>query len=120
MEQTGGHERGAFEDGLAPIYKDGLRVLSEAAPAGEVVSTAHNVPPKGLTGDALRQFRDLTNQERRVSAQRRRLHNRIAFVRSQGVSGNEQTESQLAYLVEQERFLSRRRKELHRLIDEIR
>ena len=120
MEQPDEHETSPFSDGLAQSYEDGLPVRSRPAPNRSDDSGAtHNAPPDGLTIEALQRFQELVRQERSISAQRRRLHDRIAFVRAQGDAGNAQTASQLDYLLEKERQLSRQRKELHRLIDEM-
>ncbi len=63
----------------------------------------------------------LDAEERRISARRARLHERIDFVRANGYAdGTPATAEQLAALDEQERELSRQRRELHARIRELR
>jgi hypothetical protein len=114
------HEpQGDFSDGIARTYKDGLlQHPPDARPAS--AGATHPAPPAGLAGEGLRKFRELTQLERGISDRRRRLHERITFVKSQGASVNSETASQLVYLEQKERVLSRQRKEIHRLIDQLR
>ena len=118
MHQSGEEEQPTFSDGIAGTYEDGLLRKAKAEAAADEQSALRTVPPPGLSGDALRRFRELVQQERRISDRRRRLHDRIAFVKTQGDHQNEQTDAQLEYLMQQEGELSSKRKELHRLIDE--
>jgi hypothetical protein len=59
----------------------------------------------------------LEEEELAVSARRRRLHDRIDFLRG---SGEPDVEERLARLTTEERAISDRRLELHRLIDALR
>ena len=70
--------------------------------------------PKWKPGEALEQ---LEEEERAVSTRRRRLHDKIDFLKTTGVEVLEVAE-RLARLVEEEHELSQRRRELHALIDE--
>jgi hypothetical protein len=60
-------------------------------------------------------FRELIEEERAISETRRRLHDRIDFIRSQGETT--ETEAVLRHLTERERTVSAERERLHRLID---
>ncbi len=60
-------------------------------------------------GDLDSLLEDLEREERRVSALRRKLHDRIAFF-----------PDETGELVRQEREVSQQRRELHRRIDELR
>ena len=59
----------------------------------------------------------LESEERSVSALRRRLHERIAFLRGNGM-GTE--DGQLQRALDEEREVSARRQQLHARIDELR
>lgn len=59
----------------------------------------------------------LSQQERHVSAVRRRLHQRVEFVKSGGAGFGEATDGQLADLETEEREISRERHKLHRVLD---
>jgi len=59
----------------------------------------------------------LEEEELAVSARRRRLHDRIDFLRG---TGEPDLEERLAKLAEEERAISDRRRELHRVIDALR
>lgn len=59
---------------------------------------------------------ELNEEERVVSTRRRRLHDRIDFLRGGGMSGPD-GEAMLAHLLEEEKDVSNRRRELHALID---
>jgi hypothetical protein len=61
----------------------------------------------------------LEEEERRVSRERRRLHDRIDFIRGNGVH-DPATFDQLATLSGQEREISDRRRAMHREIDALR
>jgi hypothetical protein len=116
MEKPDEDETSSFKEGLADTYEDGILRGEREGPLSDAVD-ARNVPPPGLSAEGLRRFRQLVGEERRISAQRRRLHDRIDFVKGLGDAGDEETASRLAYLLEKEREVSRQRKELHRLID---
>lgn len=104
-----------LDAGLVDVYRDGMLV-----PPGpdERPRSPHHEPPAGLAPGELRRFQALVEEERAVSKQRQRLHERIDFVRSQA-SGSEATDGDLAYLTQRERDVSDRRRELHSLIDAI-
>lgn len=74
--------------------------------------------PRDLTdGDLAVLLEQLESQERSVSNRRRRLHDRIDFLRVSGnADGTPATTEQLAELDRQERELSQTRRELHRQI----
>ncbi|MFN8222428.1 MAG: hypothetical protein U0R50_04165 [Gaiellales bacterium] len=59
----------------------------------------------------------LSEQERHVSAVRRRLHQRIEFVKSGGAGFDETTNGQLEALEDEERTVSKERHKLHRVLD---
>ena len=61
----------------------------------------------------------LENEERAVSQRRRRLHERIDFLRGSGAQ-DEETLERLAKLELEEKEVSQRRRELHAVIDELR
>jgi hypothetical protein len=63
---------------------------------------------------------ELEQQERSLSAARRRLHDVIDFVRAGGPSERSPQGEQLRYLEGKERELSGRRRVLHGLIDSLR
>lgn len=63
----------------------------------------------------------LEEEERRVSKQRSRLHERIRYAQTMGDgAGNPMPPERLEQLNAEERELSKTRKELHRRIDELR
>jgi hypothetical protein len=71
--------------------------------------------------DPERTLEQLDEEERRISARRARLHERIDFVRANGnADGTLASAEQLSALDEQEREVSRQRKELHARIRELR
>jgi hypothetical protein len=59
----------------------------------------------------------LTQQERHVSAVRRRLHQRIEFVKTGGAGFGDAVDGQLAGLEGEEREISTERHKLHRVLD---
>lgn len=59
----------------------------------------------------------LKAEERAISARRRRLHDRIDFLRAGGGGFSRETQQMLADLEAEEREVSRRRRELHQQID---
>ncbi len=61
----------------------------------------------------------LTDQERAISARRRRLHARIDFVRATG-AGSAYADQQLTEMIERERRVSADRRAIHHRIDETR
>ena len=69
-----------------------------------------------VSADANRSLEQMVEDERAISKQRSRLHDRIDFLRGTGV-GEPDAEERLAKLVAEEREISARRRELHRLID---
>lgn len=66
------------------------------------------------------QLDDLEQQERSLSAARRRLHDVIDFVRTLSPSERSPQGEQLRHLEGKERELSGRRQKLHGLIDALR
>jgi chromosome segregation ATPase len=70
-----------------------------------------------VTWDHTRELVELEEEERALSARRRRLHDRIDFLRGGAVSDEDPG---LAELTAEEREVSRRRREVHARIDEIR
>lgn len=70
-------------------------------------------------GDAHR-LAQLESEERMVSSKRRRLHNRLDFMRSGAAVPSADHEEQLQKLEEEEREVSARRRELHLEIDALR
>lgn len=71
--------------------------------------------------DLDRLLAQLEQEERAVSKQRARLHQRIEFARTSGDgAGNPASPEQLEALDAQEREVSKTRKDLHRRIDELR
>jgi len=69
--------------------------------------------------DTVGDLQRLEQEERAVSQRRRRLHERIDFLRAGGFSGPEDLE-RLAKLEVEERDVSRARRELHERIDALR
>jgi hypothetical protein len=64
---------------------------------------------------------DLEDEERRLSQQRSRLHQRIEYARTNGDgTGSPALPEQLAALDKQERELSQARRDLHARINELR
>ena len=74
----------------------------------------------GWTADDARLLATLESEERAVSSRRRRLHDRIDFMRSGRATPSPDHEQRLAELQEEERHLSERRRELHLQIDALR
>jgi predicted nucleic acid-binding Zn-ribbon protein len=62
-------------------------------------------------------WKELEEHERALSAERRRLQDRIDFVRATGATQSLAESDQLRHLEERERELSARRRSLHRQID---
>ena len=62
----------------------------------------------------------LEREERVASAKRRRLQDRIDFMRSGGDTGSTSEKERLRLLLEEERELSERRRQLHIEIDALR
>ena len=73
----------------------------------------------GTAADKLAQLARLKDEERSISSRRRRLHDRIDFIRS-GRADPAGADERLERLLEEERQLSDRRRELHRAIDALR
>jgi predicted nucleic acid-binding Zn-ribbon protein len=71
-------------------------------------------------GDDARRLAVLESDERAVSSKRRRLHDRIDFMRSGSAVASEDAEMKLQQLQDEERELSERRRELHAEIDALR
>ena len=65
------------------------------------------------SGEFPRSLAQLNKQERSLSARRVRLQNRIDFLRSGGAGPVDKVADQLAELVEEEREVSRQRREMH-------
>jgi len=63
---------------------------------------------------------DLENQERSLSAARRRLHDVIDFVRADSPADRSPQGEQLRYLEGKEREISGKRRILHSMIDAVR
>jgi predicted nucleic acid-binding Zn-ribbon protein len=72
------------------------------------------------TADNARLLATLEGEERAVSSRRRRLHDRIDFMRSGSATPSPEHEQRLGELQEEERQLSERRRELHLQIDALR
>jgi predicted nucleic acid-binding Zn-ribbon protein len=66
------------------------------------------------------QLARLEAEERVVSSRRRRLHDKIDFLRAGGGVASDSSEEYLRKLQEEERELSIRRRELHAQIDALR
>jgi predicted nucleic acid-binding Zn-ribbon protein len=62
----------------------------------------------------------LESEERAISARRRRVHDRIDFLRGGNARRSEEDEARLANLQAEERELSERRHDLHLQIDALR
>src|SRR5712691_8623299 len=69
--------------------------------------------------DIVRDLARLEQEERAVSQRRRRLHERIDFIRGSGMHDPDSNE-RLARLAAEEKDVSSRRRELHGLIDSLR
>jgi len=65
------------------------------------------------------QLEQLIAEEKALSARRRRLHDRIDFMRSGRAAGGGDTAAQLQSLLDEERQVSTRRRELHAEIDKL-
>lgn len=74
----------------------------------------------GSAGDDARRLAQLEIEERTVSSKRRRLHNRLDFMRGGAAVQSADHEEQLHKLEEEEREISARRRELHVEIDALR
>ena len=70
--------------------------------------------------DDARRLAQLESEERAVSSRRRRLHDRIDFMRSGAAVPAPDAEEQLRRLEDEERELSERRRDLHIEIDALR
>ena len=75
--------------------------------------------PDSAADDA-RRLAQLESEERTISSKRRRLHDRLDFMRSGGAVASDDHEEKLRQLLEEERELSARRRELHIEIDALR
>ena len=69
--------------------------------------------------DPVRDLAHLEQEERAISQRRRRLHERIDFIRGSGVHDDE-SRDRLAKLEAEEKEVSRVRRELHERIDALR
>jgi predicted nucleic acid-binding Zn-ribbon protein len=67
-----------------------------------------------------RRLARLESEERALSSKRRRLHDRIDFLRSSGATPTDDGDPRLQQLQEEEREVSQRRRELHAEIDVLR
>jgi predicted nucleic acid-binding Zn-ribbon protein len=67
-----------------------------------------------------RRLAQLESEERTISSKRRRLHDRLDFMRSGGAVASDDYEEKLQQLIDEERELSTRRRELHIEIDALR
>jgi hypothetical protein len=74
----------------------------------------------GPSADDARRLSELESEERAVSGKRRRLHDRIDFMRAGGAVASPDATEQLRRLEEEESQLSFRRRELHVEIDTLR
>jgi predicted nucleic acid-binding Zn-ribbon protein len=75
--------------------------------------------PDSAAEDA-RRLAQLESEERTVSSKRRRVHDRLDFMRSGGAVTSDDHQERLQQLVDEERALSARRRELHIEIDALR
>ena len=75
--------------------------------------------PDSAADDA-RRLAQLESEERTVSSKRRRVHDRLDFMRSGAAVPSDDHEERLQQLTEEERELSHRRRELHFEIDALR
>lgn len=75
---------------------------------------------ESTSADDARLLAELEIEERTVSSKRRRLHNRLDFMRSGAAVASADHTEQLHRLEEEERELSVRRRELHLQIDALR
>lgn len=97
------------------LTQSAVAPLNPARPFAEALVV--DVANSGEVSALLAQLED---DERRISARRARLHERIAFLRATGnADGTPPAPEQLETLDRQEREISRERKELHRRIDEL-
>lgn len=112
MDDDLGDEISGFKDGVSRFYRDGILVEARS----EVALLLPPTPvPAGLSRSERQRFRALIEEERAISETRRRLHDRIDFIRSQGETT--ETDAVVRHLMEKERAVSAERKRLHRLID---
>jgi predicted nucleic acid-binding Zn-ribbon protein len=72
------------------------------------------------TVSAMRQLRELEEEERRASRRRRQLHDKITFIRGGGRGIGSEAEVLLFALETEELELSAQRKRLHARIDNLR
>jgi hypothetical protein len=72
------------------------------------------------TAEDVRRLEQLESEERTVSGKRRRLHDRIDFMRASGGISSRAADEQLRRLEAEENQLSLRRRELHVEIDALR
>ena len=84
------------------------------------MSTAKKATEPAATKKELPDLDKLEQQERSLSAARRRLHDVIDFVRGESPSERSPQGEQLRHLEGKERELSTRRRTLHGLIDTLR
>src|SRR5262249_60684502 len=75
--------------------------------------------PDSAADDA-RRLAQLESEERTISSKRRRLHDRLDFMRSGGAVASDDHEAKLQQLLDEEHELSTRRRELHIEIDALR
>jgi hypothetical protein len=75
--------------------------------------------PDSAADDA-RRLAQLESEERTISSKRRRLHDRLDFMRSGGAVASDDHAEKLQQLTDEERELSARRRELHFEIDALR
>jgi hypothetical protein len=99
-------------DGGRPTFVDGFRVSAELTETPPALSADELLR---LSEEEREQLVAMLEEERLVSAQRRKLQDRIDFVRGQGAS-DAATLEQLGFLLAKERPLSDRRRALHREI----
>jgi hypothetical protein len=75
---------------------------------------------ESTSADNARQLADLEIEERTVSSRRRRVQDRLDFMRSGAAVPSPDHEEKLRSLEEEERELSTRRRDLHLQIDALR
>lgn len=107
-----------IDDGFFRAYKDGFPVPAGTAQPPEETGDVDE-DYLGLSESVRAHLGDLLRLERSVSAQRRMLHARIDFIRTQGTQSHVVAQ-QVTYLMKKERALSDQRALLHNEIDELR
>jgi predicted nucleic acid-binding Zn-ribbon protein len=75
--------------------------------------------PDSAANDA-RRLAELEGEERAISSKRRRIHDRLDFMRGGAAVPSPDHEEKLRQLIEEEREVSARRRELHAEIDALR